>query len=116
MFSEEKLDNRLLKKLKKSRFAKDSLLLLKLVNPSEQKIDDEDKVPTRVDHIEKREIDRSNLFSFNGLFQLIHADVRNPEFLRKSATIPRYVLLAVDFHSSKVYVYLSIQENKFYKS
>lgn len=50
LFSEEKLGNRLLQILKKSRFGKDSLLL-KLINLSEQKIDDEDKVPTRVDHI-----------------------------------------------------------------
>ena len=36
---------------------------------------------------------------------IIHADVGNLEFLGKSATIPRYILLAVDLYSSKVYVY-----------
>ena len=46
--------------------------------------------------LKKREIDRSNLYSFDGPFQLIHADVGNLEFLGKSATTPRYVLLAVD--------------------
>ena len=29
----------------------------------------------------------------------------NLEFLGKSATVPRYVLLVVDLYSSKVYVY-----------
>ena len=55
--------------------------------------------------IKKREIDRSNLYSFDGPFQLIQADMENLEFLEKSATTPRYVLLAVDLFSSKVYVY-----------
>ena len=36
----------------------------------------------------------------------MHADVGKLEFLGSSATTPRYVLLAVDLYSSKVYVYL----------
>ena len=72
-------------------------MLLQLVNLAEQKISDESKVFTRVDFAEKSEIDRSTLYSFDGPFQLVHADVRNLEFLGK---------LAVDLYSSKVYVYL----------
>ena len=40
------------------------------------------------EHIEKREIDRSTLYSFDGPFQLIHADVGN-----LNGTIPGYVFL-----------------------
>ena len=50
---------------------------------------------------EKIEIDRSTLYSLDGTFYLIHADVANIEFLGRSAT----VLLIVDLYSSKVYVY-----------
>ena len=103
-FSEENIESRLLKKLKKSKYAKD-FLLLKLIGLVEQKIDDEEKVPTRIDYVEKREIDRSTLYNFDGPFQLIHADLGNLEFLGRSATTSRYVLLAVDLYSSKVYVY-----------
>ena len=67
--------------------------------------DIEEKVPTRVDYVDKREIDRSTLHSFDGPFWLIHADMGNLEFLGKSATVPRFVLLVVDLYSSKVYVY-----------
>ena len=42
---------------------------------------------------------------FDGPFQLFHADVGNLEFLGKSATVPRYVLLVVDLYFSKVYGY-----------
>ena len=80
-------------------------MLLKFIGLVEQSIDDEEKIPIRVDYVEKREIDRSTLYSFDGPFQLIHADVGNLEFLRKSATAPRYMLLAVDLYSSKVYIY-----------
>ena len=63
------------------------------------------KKSSRVDYIGKRETDRSTLYSFDGPFQLIQADVENLEFLGKNAAIPRYVLLVGDLHSSKAYVY-----------
>ena len=66
---------------------------------------DNNKVPTRADYVEKREIDRSTLYSFHGPFQLLHADVGNLEFLGKNATFPQYVLVIVDLYSSKVYIY-----------
>ena len=100
---------RLLKKLKKSYYSKDKLLL-KLISLIENYIDHinktkEDQIPERLDYVGKREIDRSILYSFDGPFRLIHADVANLEFLGKSATAPNYALLIVDLYSSKVYVY-----------
>ena len=50
LFSEEKIDKRLLKKLKKSSYTKNNLLL-KLINLAEQKISDEKKPPSRVDYL-----------------------------------------------------------------
>ena len=104
LFSGEKIDNILIKKLKKSKYPKDSLLL-KLIGLVEQSIDNEEKIPTRVDYVEKRETDRLILYSFDGPFQSIHAEVGNLEFFGKSATTLKYVLLAADLYSSKVYVY-----------
>ena len=109
LFSEEKINKGLFKKLKKSTYVKDKLFL-KLINLIENGIDlvnetKDDNIPTRLDYVEKRETDSSILCSFDGPFQLIHANVANLEFLGKSATIPRYALLIVDLYSSKVYVY-----------
>ena len=108
-FSEEKINKGLFKKLKKSTYVKDKLFL-KLINLIENGIDlvnetKDDNIPTRLDYVEKRETDSSIPCSFDGPFQLIHANVANLEFLGKSATIPRYALLIVDLYSSKVYVY-----------
>ena len=65
----------------------------------------ENKAPIRADYIEKREIDRSTLYSFDGAFQLLHADLGNLEFLGKNATFPQYVLVIVDLFSSTIYTY-----------
>ena len=87
--SEEKIDKRLLKKLKKSSYGKDNLLL-KLINLAENDIDQINKtnqIPTTTDNVKNREIDRSTLYSFDGPFQLVHADVPNLEFLGKLASV-----------------------------
>ena len=94
----------MLKKLKKSKSAKDTLSL-KLILAGGDELKDDEKIPTSYDFIEKRETDRSTLYSFDGPFQLIHADVGNFEFLGKSVTVPKYALLIVDLYSSKIYVY-----------
>ena len=54
--------------------------MLKLLSLVDNKLEDEEKVPIRFDYVKKREIDRSNFYSFDGPFQLTHADVRNLEF------------------------------------
>ena len=105
LFSEELLDKQLLKKLKKSKYAKDTELL-KLINLADnENFLDDNKLPSRTDYVEKSEIDRSTLCSFDDPFQLLHADVGNLEFLGKNATFPQYVLVIVDLYSSKVYTY-----------
>ena len=106
LFSIDELDTKRLKKLKKSPYTKDKQLLklIDLLENNIKKIND-DKVPIRLDYVEKMEINRSMLYSFNDPFQLLHADVANLEFLGKSASVPNYALLIVDLHSSKVYVY-----------
>ena len=66
---------------------------------------DDDKTPTITDYVEKRETDRSTLYSFDGPFQLLHTDIGNLEFLGKNATIPQYALMVVDLYLSNLYVY-----------
>ena len=105
LFSEERIDNQLLKKLKKLKYLKDAELL-KLINLADNNnFLDDDNTPIRTDYVEKREIDRSTLYSLDGLFQLLHADVGNLEFLGKNATFPQSAIVIVDLYSSKVYVY-----------
>ena len=108
LFSEEKLDLKLLKKLKKSIYVNDKKIL-KMINVAENSIEEfnknDNKTPIRLDYVEEREIDRSTVYSFNSPFQLMHADIANLEFLGKSATVPKYALLIVDLFLSKVYVY-----------
>ena len=62
-FAEELLDNRVLKKLKNSKYDVDELLYKLLSLFDSKSIFNEDKAPTRADYVEKREIDRSTLYS-----------------------------------------------------
>ena len=91
-------------KLKKSKYAEDKKFF-KLLNLLENNVIFEPDNVTRTDYVEKREIDHSALYSFDGPFRLFHADVANLEFLGKNATFPHYVLVLVDLFSSKVYTY-----------
>ena len=97
LFSEETLSLKLSKNLKRSTYINDKKLL-KLINVSENSIEgfnkNDNKISIRLDDVEKREIDRSTLYSFNSPFQLMHADIANLEILGKSATV-RYALLIV---------------------
>ena len=98
-FAEDILDKKLLVKFKKSKCAAD-INFFNIVNNSV--IFDSDNV-NRTDYVEKREIDRSTLYSFSSPFELFHAYVRNLEFLGINATFPGYVLVLVDLFSSKIY-------------
>ena len=102
LFSEERIDQRLWKKLKKLKYLKDSQLLKLILLADNKDFLDDDKTPTRADYVKKREVDRSTLYNFDGPFQLLHADMGNLDFLGKSATIPQYALVIVDLHLSKV--------------
>ena len=77
-------------------------MFLKLIFLADNRLGNEEKIPTRADLIEKWEIDRSTLYIFDGAFQLVHVNVGKLEFLGSIATTPKYVLLVVDLYSSKV--------------
>ena len=105
-FLKKKLNIKLVKKFKKLKYSNDKKLL-KLIDLAENIIkkfnkNNEKIIPVRWDYVEKRKIDRSTVFSIDGPFQLMHA---NLEILGKSAAAPKYALLAVDLYSSKFSVY-----------
>ena len=52
-FSEERIDQRLLKKLEKSKYLKDSQLLKLILFADNKDFLDDDKTPTRADYVEK---------------------------------------------------------------
>ena len=75
---------------------------------TEENINEDEKssIPIKTTFVEKKDdIDRSTLYSFDGPFQLLHADAGNLGFLGKSATDPKYCLLFVELFTSKVYVH-----------
>ena len=92
LFTEEKITQHLFKKLKTSSYSKDK----ELVN-----------LKRNVENLAeiKFDIDISTLYSIDGPFQLLHADVGNLKVLGKSKTHPKYRLVVVDLFTSKIYTY-----------
>ena len=107
LFASERLNKQLLKKIKRSKYEKD-ILFLKLYNQVENVNleEKEDIVPVFTPFVEnQRNIDRSSLYSFNGPFQLLHADIADIRFFSKSAVDPHYCLFFVDLFTQKIYTY-----------
>ena len=127
LFTEEKLNDKLLKRLKKSTYKKDKEFV-KDFNLLENKKDlfkqkDGYSIPIKAEFIKKSDdIDRSTLFSIQAPFDLLHPDIGGLCFLGKSAADPKYCLLLVDLFTSKIYVYgiknrslVPLKFEKFYK-
>ena len=108
-FSSGKINKTLLNKGRKSSYEKDKVFYNLLKNVDDKNIiydENENRVPFYTPFIpQKKNIDRSTLYTFNGPLQFFHADVAFLKFLAKSAVDPKYALVCVDLFTSKVYVY-----------
>ena len=107
-YASERVTNILIKKTKKSTYPKDKvfLKLFKQLDGANVNIEPVDMVPVYTPFVEQRkDIDRSTLFSINSPFVLLHADIADIRFLAKSAADPHYCLVIVDLFTQKVYTY-----------
>ena len=108
-FSRDKINKTLLNKGRKSPYEKDKVfynLFKKIKNKNVIYDENENRVPFYTPFIpQKKNIDRSTLFTLSGPMQFFHADVAYLKFLAKSAVDPKYALLCVDLFTSKIYVY-----------
>ena len=109
-FSSDRINKTLLNKGRKSNYEKDKVFynLFKKIEDKNVIYDkDENRVPFYTPFIpQKKNIDRSTLYSLNGPIQFFHADIAYLQFLAKSAVDPKYALLCVDLFTSKIYVYM----------
>ena len=110
VFAADRLNVRLLNKIKKSSYDKDQVfykLFKKLESEEEKDVIEESKVPFYTPFVEQRkDIDRSSaLHTVDGPLQLFHADLAYLQFFAKSAVDPKHALVCVDLFTSKVYVY-----------
>ena len=108
-FSTDKITKTLLNKGRKSSYEKDKVFYNLFKNVENKNIiyeENKDRVPFCTPYIpQKKNIDRSTLYSINGPLQFFHADIAFLKFLAKSAVDPKYALLCIDLFTSKIYVY-----------
>ena len=114
-FSAEAINKTLLNKGKKSSYEKDKVFYNLFRNIENKNViyeKNEKRVPFYTPYIpQKKNIDRSTLYSLNGPLQLFHADIAYLKFLAKSAVDPKYALICVDLFTSKIYVYTMRRRN-----
>ena len=119
LFAVDKLNERLINRLKKSSYDKDQVFykLFKQLENSENTEEEKEEIPFYTPFLEQRkDIDRSSaLFSINGPLQFFHADLAYLQFFAKSAVDPKYALVCVDLFSSKVYIYTLRTKNNLFK-
>ena len=115
VFAADRLNVRLLNKIKKSSYDKDQVFykLFKKLESEEKDVIEESKVPFYTPFVEQRkDIDRSlALYTVNGPLQFFHADLAYLQFFAKSALDPKYALVCVHLFTSKVYVYTMKTKN-----
>ena len=108
-FSTDKINKTLLNKARKSIYEKDIVfynLYKKLDDKNEIYEERKERIPFYTPFTpQKKDIDRSTLYSINAPLQFFHADIAYLKFLGKSAIDPKYALLCVDLFTSKIYVY-----------
>ena len=105
-FASEKINKQLIKKIERSKFEKDIIFLKLYNNIKNVNLDEKEEIPTFVPFIEnKKDIDNSTLYSFNGPFQLLHADIADIRFFSKSAVDPHCCLLFVDLFTQNIYTF-----------
>ena len=129
VFIQEQLNDKLLKKLKNSKYEKDKEFVNRFNLLEDKKTDfnnnkkDFYSVPIKAEYVQKSDvIDRCTLYSIHASFDLLHSDVGDLRFLGKVAADPKYCLLLIDLFTSKVYIYrmknrslISLKLEKFYK-
>ena len=108
-FSTDRINKTLLNKGRKSSYEKDKVFYNLFKNVENKSViykENKNRVPFYTPYIPQRKnIDRSTLYTVNGPLQFFHADIAFLKFLAKSAVDPKYALLCVDLFTSKIYVY-----------
>ena len=106
----DKLNEKTVNKLAKSRYHKDTVLLnlYKEFKKNGGKIKElKTKVVINTPFVQERAVTQRGemLHTIDGPMQLVHADVADLNFFSKSVVAPKYCLLCVDLFTSKVYTY-----------
>ena len=103
LYLNDNISNGIIKKIKRSSYILDKQFLKEL---TDNNVEDIPLVQPLFTPFSRRKNDQqSTLYSMNGPFQRIHADLADINYLKPNATEPKYILVVVDLFSSKVYLY-----------
>ena len=100
----DQITKSLINKAKKSPYAKDKVFV-NIYNKLEDKNFSQSLPLTTPFISQKKNVDKSTIYSFKSPFEAVQADIADIRFLAKSAADPHYVLLCVDLFTNMIYTY-----------
>ena len=108
-YAADRINKTLINKGRKSSYEKDKVFY-KLFNVIENRNiiyeNEKERLPVYTPFTEqKKDKDRSTLYTINSPLQFFHADIAYINFLAKSAVDPKFALVCVYLFTSKVYIY-----------
>ena len=114
-YTTDKTTKARIKKARNSLYKKDNVFV-NIYNGLEDKTFLSKKIPLNTPFLEKtKKIIRAMLYSFNGPFQALQADIASISFLGRSAVDPKFCLLFVDIFTSNIYTYPIKKKESFSK-
>ena len=111
-YAADQITKNLINKAKKSFYPKDKIFV-NLFNDNRQQTNEENKQKVVINSVplttpffpQKKNVERSTLYSFKAPFEALQADITDIRFLAKSAVDPCYCLLVADLFTNMTYTY-----------
>ena len=96
----------MINRARKSLYPKDKVFANVYKNFNEKETSLTERPPLTTPFVpQRKDVDRSTLYSFKGPFEALQADIADIQFLAKSAVDPKYCLLFVDLFTAMIYTY-----------
>ena len=97
----------MINRTRKSLYPKDKVFVNIYKSFNEKETSLTERLPITTPFVpQRKDVDRSTLYSFQGPFEALQADIADIQFLAKSAVDPKYCLLFVDLFTSMIYLIL----------
>ena len=101
-----RISKNLINRARKSFYPKEKVFVNIYKNFNEKETSLTEHLPLTTPFVpQRKDVDRSTLYSFKGPFEALQADIAGIQFLAKSAVDPKYCLLFVDLFTSMIHTY-----------
>ena len=111
-YATTRISKNLINRTRKSLYSKDKVFVNIYKNFNEKETSLTEHLPLTTPFLpQRKDVDRSTLYSFKGPLQALQADIADIRFLATSVVDPKYCLLFDDLFTSMIYTYPMKSQN-----